>query len=306
MNISIRQIETFYYTAKLGSISLAAEKLCITQAAASMALKEFENQLGHQLFERSGKRLVLNEKGAGILETSSELLAKACELTNYFSETPCLCGSMILGTIPSIANYVLPKYISSFINQNRKSNISIHIGNSQEIIERVIRFEDDAAIIDKCCCLPMIKAIPWLTDELAIVVSSSHPLAEKENISPDDLMMCDWIMREQGAGSRRVFESQMAENRIKIRALMEMESNEAIMTAVAESSTAACLTRNVIGDMLESGRLKALDTPFMSLSRQFYFITHREKYRPKIVTEFISHLGLSENSTAPTRCSGHF
>jgi len=292
MNITIRQIETFYYTAKLGSLSLAADKLCITQAAASMALKEFEHQLGEQLFERVGKKLILNDKGSAILETTAEILSKSCELATFFSEKPCLCGNVILGTIPSIANYVMPEYITSFIEKNRMGNINIHIGNSQDIIDRVLRFEDDAGIIDKCCCQPTLRALPWLKDELAICVSPNHPLASKEEVTKDDLQNCRWIMREYGAGSRRVLEAQIKAHDIKLDVLCEMEHNEAIMTAVAGGDAVSCLSKNVLSDMIRLNRIKTLNTPFMNMHRQFYFIIHQDKYRPRLLREFMKHIGL--------------
>ncbi|MGE4266814.1 MAG: LysR substrate-binding domain-containing protein [Deferribacterales bacterium] len=292
MNITIRQIETFYYTAKLGSLSLAADKLCITQAAASMALKEFEHQMGEQLFERAGKKLILNGKGSAILETTAEILSKSCELATFFSEKPCLCGNVILGTIPSIANYVMPEYITSFIEKNRMGSINIHIGNSQTIIDRVLRFEDDAGIIDKCCCQPTLRALPWLKDELAICVSPNHPLADKEEVTKDDLQNCKWIMREYGAGSRRVLEAQIKTHDIKLDVLCEMEHNEAIMTAVAGGDALSCLSKNVLADMIRLNRIKTLNTPFMNMHRQFYFIIHQDKYRPRLLREFMKHMGL--------------
>ncbi len=294
MNISIRQIEAFYYTAKLGSLSQAAEKLCITQAAASMALKGFEDQLGERLFERNGKKLVLNERGSAILETTAELLSKACELVNFFSDKPCMCGNLSIGTIPSIANYVLPEYITNFININRMSNIYLNIGNSEETIDKVIKFEVDMGIIEKCCCQPVIDLIPWLDDELAIFVSPTHPLAEIDSVSIDDLQSFDWIMREHGAGSRRVLETQFKSSAMKVNVMLEMEHNEAVKNAVAKGGVVGCLSRYVLTDMENSGKIKILKTPFLDLRRKFHIAVHREKYQTKILKEFLGSLGIRE------------
>ena len=294
MNISIRQIEAFYYTAKLGSLSLAAEKLCITQAAASMALKGFEDQMGEKLFERNGKKLVLNKKGEAILETTAELLSKACELANFFSNKPCMCGNLTIGTIPSIANYVLPEYITNFVNINRMVNISLNIGNSEETIDKVLKFEVDAGIIEKCCCQPMIKLIPWLDDELAVFVAPSHPLAEKETVTEEDIQNCDWVMREHGAGSRRVLENQFNARNIKVKVLLEMEHNEAVKNAVANGGVLGCLSGYVLTDMENSGRIKRLNTPFLDLRRKFHIAVHRERYQPKIFKDFVKFLGITE------------
>jgi DNA-binding transcriptional LysR family regulator len=292
MNITIRQVEVFYYTAKLGSISLTAEKLCITQAAASMALKGFEEQLGEKLFDRVGKKLVLNGKGDAILHASSELISKAGEISNFFSDKSSLYGHLAIGTIPSIANYVLPEYISAFVDENPKSSVHMNIGNSDYVIDKLLKHEIDIGVIEKQYRHPQIEVVQWKEDELSIFTSASHSLTKKERVEPSDLEEFGWVMREIGAGSRRVLESELKEHSIKIQITMELTLTEAIKNYVASGRGIGCLSKYVLGDMEKLGKIKTLSTPFLNLKRSFYVILHKDRFRTRLLEEFANLLGL--------------
>ena len=80
MRYTFRQLEVFLATAHTENISRAAERLSMSQSAASGALKELENQFSISLFERTGKRLRLSEMGRWVRPQAEALLAQAREL----------------------------------------------------------------------------------------------------------------------------------------------------------------------------------------------------------------------------------
>lgn len=294
MSISLRQVEAFFYTAKLGSLSQAAERLCITQAAASMALREFENQLGEQLFERIGKKLVLNESGRAVMSTASEIIGRAEELACSFNkESGDVRGSLIVGASSTIGNYVLPDYISEFVDCGAAGNIRLDVGNTHEIIEKVLKYEVDLGIIEGLCHEPMINVIPWMDDELAVFASSANPLSSKKEVTREDLESCRWILRESGSGTRAIFEHQVSALSIKLNVMLVLGHTEAIKNAVAKSGGVSCLSRFVLSDMEKLGRIKMLNTPFMDLKRKFYVLIHQDKFHTKIMKQFLARLGIN-------------
>ena len=84
MNITLRQLEVFCAIARRSNVSRAAEEVAISQSAASMALAELERQLGAKLFDRLGKKLVLNANGQLLFPKASDLMARAGELERLF------------------------------------------------------------------------------------------------------------------------------------------------------------------------------------------------------------------------------
>lgn len=293
MNITLRQIETFFYTAKLGSLSRAAEKLCITQAAASMALKELESQFGEKLFDRMGKKLILNENGRAIVTPVSELIGRTNDLEDFFFAKSGLSGHLIIGASSTIGNYVLPEYIARFIDNNRKSSVNLNVGNTAEIIDKVLKFEVDIGIIEGFCSESVVKEISWLDDELAIFVSKNHHLAGKQDITIKDLEECDWILREKGSGTRDVFENQVRALGMSINIRTVLGHTEAIKNAVANGDGIGCLSKCVLGDLASLGQIRLLKVDFMDLRRKFYMIIHRDKFVSNTLNGFFLQLGIN-------------
>lgn len=292
MNVTFRQIEVFFYAATLGSLSKAAEKVFITQAAASMALKEFESQLGENLFERVGKKLVLNENGRAIIAYCSELIGRADDLEKFFSKEASLLGSLNVGASSTIGNYVLPGYIELFTSNNPSCSINMIVGNTEEIIDKVLNFEVDLGIIEGLCFEPKINIIPWLDDELVIFASSSNSLVKKDYITEKDLCECSWILREQGSGTRRIFEDQLRALSISINISQVLGHTEAVKNAVSKGNGVSCLSRCVLNDLAELGVIKLLDTPCLDLRRKFLVLVHENKFQSRVLQGFLQELGL--------------
>lgn len=293
MNISLRQIEVFLFTANLKSISRAAEKLFISQAAASMALKEFETQLGEKLFDRVGKRLILNESGRAAVPMASEIIGRTEELNNFFANENRLCGNLVLGASSTIGNYILPEYVADFIREHDQAGLQLEVGNTEEIISKVRHFEVDVGFIEGNCCEPGIEVIPWMDDELAVFSASGHPLAGMKNIRAQDLESCSWILREKGSGTREVFENQIHSLSMNIQVMLELGHTEAIKSAVAGGNGISCLSLKVLQDLLLLDKIGVLKTPFLELKRKFYLIMHQDKYETVILKRFLHHLQIS-------------
>ena len=86
MNITLRQLEVFLAVIDTQSTTRGAEKLSLSQSAVSSALADLENQLGVQLFERAGKRLIVNENARLLFPRAQALLEQAQELENLFAD----------------------------------------------------------------------------------------------------------------------------------------------------------------------------------------------------------------------------
>ena len=292
MNISLRQIEVFLATANLGSVSRAAEKLFISQAAASMALKEFETQLGEKLFDRAGKKLILNESGRAAVALAAEIVSRAEELTDYFSVKNSLFGNLVVGASSTIGNYVLPGYVASFIQGNERAKVQLEVGNTEEIIKKVSRFAVDIGFIEGSCYESEIEVIPWMDDELAVFAAPRHKLAGAGGTDIAELEACNWILREKGSGTREIFENQIGKLSMTINVLLELGHTEAIKNAVSRGNGISCLSRYALQDLMRLKAIKLIKTPFLNLRRKFYLIMRKEKYKTKILQGFLKHINV--------------
>jgi len=290
MNISLRQTEVFLVTANSGSVSRAAEKLFISQAAASMALKEFETQLGEKLFDRAGKKLILNESGRAAMAMAAEIVSRAEELTDFFTEKNSLFGNLIVGASSTIGNYVLPEYVAAFIHNHNKVKVQLEVGNTEEIIKKVAGFAVDIGFIEGSCSEPEIEVTPWMDDELAVFAAPQHVLAGDGEAGISDLEACDWILREKGSGTREIFDNQISQLSMTIKVLLELGHTEAIKNAVSRGNGISCLSRYALHDLQRLQAIKLIKTPLLDLRRKFYLIMHKEKYKTKILQRFMAHV----------------
>lgn len=84
LNLTLRQMEIFEAVARHGNVTRASRELLLSQSAVSMALSELEKQLGEKMFDRQGRKLILNESGRVLLPPVVEVLARAEEISALF------------------------------------------------------------------------------------------------------------------------------------------------------------------------------------------------------------------------------
>ena len=278
LRTTLRQIEVFVATAQRGNVTQAAGALGMTQSAASMALADFESQIGARLFDRIGKRLVLNEDGRMLYPQAVEMVERAAELEQLFGKAG-RAVDLRLGASSTIGNYLLPQLIGEFRRQRPGSRFALEVGNTRQVIQSVLHFEVDVGFVEGPCMDPDIEAIFWRSDELAICTRPDDPLAQPGAATAEALRQAEWILRERGSGTREVVEQMLTSQLGDIRLAMELGGTEAIKRAVESGIGISCLPKVALVGAIERGNLVMLDTPFLKLQRALHILLHRQKHR---------------------------
>lgn len=288
MKYSFRQLEVFLAAARFQNITRASEYLAMSQSAASSALKELESQFNIQLFDRVGKRLQLNELGRLYRPKAEALLAQANELEQAFSKHSEV-GALKVGATLTIGNYLAVGVMAQYMNTPTRPKVALEVANTHTIANRVKDFELDIGMIEGELQSSELEVIPWREDRLLAFCSPSHPLANKNNLTDDDLRQATWILREQGSGTRQSFERGMQGLLPDLNVLLELEHTEAIKRAVEANLGIGCLSEVVLADAFKRGSLVPLSVPsHRTFDRQFYFILHKQKYRSAGIDRWIS------------------
>lgn len=286
MRITLRQLQVFAAIAQRSNVTLASQQLFLSQAATSMALADLERQLDCQLFDRQGKRLLLNESGRRLLPHAVELLERAQEFERLARQGEGV--PLHLGASSTVGNYLLPRIMGLFMREQPESRLSLEVANTEQIIQRVAGLEIDLGLIEGPCHDERMEVLPWRCDELVICCAPGHPLLAIDAIEPEDLLKADWILREPGSGTRENFEQALSEvlpSPVRVR--LELGHTEAIKQAVAAGLGISCLSRLAIADALAYGSLAELNTPFLDLTRQLSLLVHKDKYRPSALSNFL-------------------
>ncbi|WP_226643708.1 LysR family transcriptional regulator [Microbulbifer variabilis] len=278
MRYTLRQLEVFLACAHHENVSRAAESLSMSQSAASTALKEFEQQFELRLFERTGKRLRLNELGRQLWPRAEELLERAQELEQSLASHRDL-GRLKIGATLTIGNYLAANVMARYMEEQPGTRVELEVANTSAITERVLNFELDLGLIEGEFNHPDLEMIPWRSDELVVFCAPSHPLAKRKRLTDRDLLKATWITREPGSGTRQTFERAMVGLLPNLHILLELQHTEAIKRAVEAGLGISCLSRVSLADALKRGSLIELPVTQRDFHREFYFALHRQKYR---------------------------
>lgn len=288
MKITFKQIQVFIAIAKVENTTQAAETLFLTQSACSMALTNLEKQLGVELFERHGRKLILNDNGKLLLPKAVNIIQAIEEAQTLISSPKDrkLTGQLIIGASSTIGNYILPKIIGDFSNQHAQTKLTLQVSNTKNIIRQLLKFNIDIGMIEGHCYDPQIKVIPWKQDELVMIASPHHSLCHKKRLTLDDLKSAPWILREPGSGTREKIEEIMGS---QLNIFLELGHTEAIKQAVMNGFGISCLSQATVKKSLKNRELLALKTPFLKLTRAFYILLHKEKQETELLKSFLEY-----------------
>ncbi|ANI31547.1 transcriptional regulator [Yersinia entomophaga] len=285
MHITLRQLEVFTEVLKSGSTTQASVVLALSQSAVSAALADLEGQLGVQLFDRVGKRLVINEHGRLLYPKAVALLEQTSEIEELFRQD---VGSLRIAASSTIGNYMLPAMLARYRHDFPATPLELNIGNSLDVITAVADFRSDLGLIEGPCHMPELVTQTWLSDELVVFASPDNPLCHKP-ITLDELADAVWILRERGSGTREVLDHLLLTHLPHFTLLMELGNSEAIKHAVRYGMGISCLSRRVIAEQLANGSLVEISLPLPPLVRTLYLVHHRQKHLSNALQRFLSY-----------------
>jgi DNA-binding transcriptional LysR family regulator len=275
MYISIKQLQIFVQTALKGSLSEAAADCNITQAAASIALNQLEQNLDTRLFDRAGKRLRLNSDGHELLNKATAIIEQVAELKE-FNNSNMLRGNITIGASTTIANYILPQYIAKFKNIHPAVNFNLISHNTNKIVDLISNYEIDFGFIEGTCNKDNINIKKWRADALSIICHKKHPLNKKNKLTKEDLTKFNWVEREIGSGTKEIFDKAFSLRHL-IRNEITLNSSEAIISYLTNNHTCLGYLSNSILATIANKHLVTLDVGNLNLARMFYIITNQNK-----------------------------
>lgn len=288
LRVSLRQLEVFVATALGGSTRAGADRVARSQSAASSALADLEDALGARLFDRLGRRLVLNENGRALLPRAQSLLDQSAEVQALFLGAH--AAPLRVAASFTIGEYLLPERISRWTALHPQSRVRLQIANTSEVIEAVARFDADVGFIEGTQTHPDLVLLPWLNDELVIVAAPGHPLAGL-TASARQLAAAVWVLREPGSGTRQATDAWLLRNLEQVQVGFELGSTEAIKAVVASGLGLACLSRFAVQQSLADQRLVELHTRLPKAVRKLAIVLHRDKLPGRATAAFLAHCG---------------
>ena len=268
------RLVVFRAVAEQLSFRKAAEELYLTQPAVSLQIKALEEDVGVQLFDRTGAHITLTAAGQVLLsycEQVKTLLAQTKhEIAALSGEH---AGQLALGASTTIAQYVLPRLLGEFRREYPRVHPTLISGNTEHIVEAVEKQKIALGFIEGPARSREVKTEPFLEDELVLIVSTAHEWAERNSVSCSEIASAPLLMRERGSGTRHVIEMALERRDVKRRSLhvvMELDSTEAIKSAVEAGLGVGFVSRWAIAkDLRLDHTFKIVEVEGLNIKRQF-------------------------------------
>lgn len=295
LNDSIR---VFLMVVEKKSFSKAAKALFLTQPAVSFQIQMLEDHYGTKLFDRVSRNIILTEAGELLCKYANEMNDMQGSLERDMQElNTTTVGRLKVGASATIGEYIAPSVLAEFKKRYPKVSLSLEVANSDEIEMAIHDTSLDIGLVEGPPIGKDLESIPFLDDELVVVVSPEHPWSELESISVFELDRFPFISREKGSGTLAEIHSYMKKagfspNNLNV--LMKLGSTKAIKTAVKSGIGFTIISRWAIKDELEDGSLAMVRIKEDKFKRQFRIVYHKKKFKTQANEEFIRFLKAEE------------
>jgi DNA-binding transcriptional LysR family regulator len=284
--LTLRQLEIFITVARLENITKAAEKLGLTQAAVSMAINEIEKLLNDNLFDRVGRRVVLNEYGRVILPKAIELMGRFRDFESYLYSDNDIKGHLVIGATRTIGTFIVPGLINQFIKQYNNVKFKLVVANTKTICELIDQYELDIAFIEGICTAESVDKFFWMKDLMYIFSSNNNHLASQDVVTPEDCENSEWVLREKDSGTREIFENAVSNKLKRLNVIAEIGSIGAIKALMVNSNFLSCLSFEAIKNEVKEGKFKILNIPWLNIERDFNILFHKDKQKTNLLKNF--------------------
>jgi len=294
VHITLKQFKIIEAVVEHNSYTDAAKALFMSQPAVSMQIKQIEEQIGLQLFERSGKRIKATEAGQELLHYARNIRQQLEEAETVLEELKGLKRGKLHLTMASTANYFAPRLIAAFHHQYPGAKVTLDVTNRSGLLEALDNNSTDMAIMGRPPEGHELTGISFLDNPLVVIAWPEHPLAQCKAIRLSDVAGKPFIVREPASGTRMAIDRYFAEHRLSLTPGMEMNRSEAIKQAVMAELGLGIVSLHTIEMELELKRLVVLNVEDFPIMRHWY-IVHRNNKRFAAIPEVFKDFAIRES-----------
>jgi len=275
--LTIRQLRALAAVHSDRSVTAAAKRLHLTQPAVTLQIRNLQALAGLPLIQRTGDGMLLTDAGRQVLALSERIEAAIadCE-TSLETIAGKTAGRISIGAV-STAKYFVPFMISGFSRLHPNIEVTLSIGNRQEIGTALRGYDLDFAIMGRPPA-DIDMDVRLIGDHPHVIIApTGHRLARKSRIALSDLGSETFLMREPGSGTRGLMEQLFEAAQVRPKLGMAMSSNETIKQAVIAGLGIAFISAHTVATELDERRLVTLDVVGLPVVRQWFVLSRKDK-----------------------------
>ena len=274
---TFKQLQAVSRIAELGTITAAAAKLNLTASAISLTLKQIEKEAGLPLFELTESGLKTTEAGRAAVLAESRIAAILAELFETVSALKGSTRGKVAFGVVSTAKYFAPFILREFEKLHPRVEISLRVGNREDILARLEDYTLDMALIGRPPLHIVVEKQEIGPHPHVVIAAPDHPLARKRIVAASSLTNETFLVREPGSGTRLLTERILSEIGAIPKTGMEISSNETIKQAVMAGLGISLLSYHTVSHEIGEGRLVALRVEGTPVIRKWYVVKNSKK-----------------------------
>ena len=286
--MDIKNLNTFIHVAELGSFSKAGERLGYSQPTVSVQIRQLEEELGAQLFDRVGHAVRLTDKGREILQSAQQILRISQEMAHAGQDR---MTTIRLATADSLCIPLLHKEFSVLRQQHPNIRLNLTAAGTGDLFRLLDHNE-----VDLVCTLDNhiynTNYVIAAEERVGVhfVVSAAHPLAKKNQLTKDDLLHEDFLLTEHGMSYLRLLDEWMARDSLQIQPVLESGSADLLCLLVEQGVGISFLPDYATAQAVRQGTVVRLDAEDFSPELWVQLLYHRNKWVSRSMRAVLDHL----------------
>jgi LysR family transcriptional regulator, low CO2-responsive transcriptional regulator len=255
MAITVTQLTAFLAIIRGGSVTAAADELVVTQPSVSSAVAALGRELGCELFERAGRGIQLTDAGMAFAPYAEDVLGLLGQGRTAAHEAAGVTARRLeIAAVTTAAESFVPGLMRAFAARQPAVDLTLVVGNREDVLERVVSHSADVAIAGKPPSDDRLVAVPFMENEIVCIAAPNDPAASGEPLGASELADRPWLLRERGSGTRMLNEQFLADHGVDPRTLT-LGSNGAIKQAARAGLGVSLLSRAAVETELDAGWL---------------------------------------------------
>ncbi|HXK05193.1 MAG TPA: LysR family transcriptional regulator [Verrucomicrobiae bacterium] len=281
------QLHTFLEIVRLKSFSKAAQTCYRTQPAISAQVRQLEQELRADLFERFGSRISLTTAGKIFAEYAEQILELRRRVQDSIAElenNP--RGELVIAANEATCIYILPKVFSQYREQFPAVQLQVLRSYGSRVVEAVMENSADFGLTQLPVEEKRLQVVNVYRDEIRAVVPARHPLASRRMVGPQDVVEHFLVLPKYGKTRTRLNEwLEPVEDDVRIS--MELDSTEVMKHFVIAGLGVSFVAVSNCREEIAAGKLQAIPLSPEPMVRRLGLIYRKDKALSKAALGFI-------------------
>ena len=289
--MDFKSLNTFIQVAELNSFTKAGEKLGYSQPTVSFQIKQLEQELGIQLFERIGHTITLTDSGRQALSYAQEICRMSDKMISSKMVDTTPKGNINLAMADSLCTPMIINNFNKFREMYPQISLNIKTAGTDELFRLLDHNEADIV----CTLDNHIYSTNYIISneekvDIHFICSADNPLANNTTLTVNDLLNEPFLLTEKGMSYRRLLDENMAKNSIEIKPVLEIGSADLICKLIKDNMGISFLPDYVTKSAVEKGDIVKLNVADFNVELWKQLLYHRDKWVSQQMQAVIDYL----------------